>query len=548
MSFESISFQCQFVEQYLKPYLRSVLAYQNSPFEIKFESLSGIITKFAHKQSCNELEIEDVGNFTLIFKYCAPVYKKLANLNIMLYPSIEATNELQLSPICRDANLIESYKYLIEKDFYFKETNQNVQSKYSDESSNNSEIQQILHRQKLDKVEPPIVRYTSLYMSVNKRDWKFLLPFYQNYLEPNFLNKPLVINDNRNYHICGLNFDIKYELFNIYIWSSFIYLLIAIIIILLLTFIYVKSSILTLTILLCVCISMLESFFIYKLILRIEFFSFMNIMSMFLLIGISCDNAFIIYDIWSEAKFKFRYLLANKIGDMKYTSCSMPIKDNSNDKKYIDTGNTTLNNENIYHKNPMLDLFLENCVDFTFKNGICSILTTNFTTAVGFLVNLSSSIIAIRLFGLYSALAILANLFLIVLIIPCFLVMKIRYSRSIYNYFIHLMTLSNLISISNIDCVNSFVNAFKNVIQTIREFYENIFEKWLPNFIVSFRYYLVVFFVLLGVTGLVLMFYKPGLQLPNSSSFQFLSATNPLEYYDKHFSPISESNGNLISS
>jgi hypothetical protein len=271
-------------------------------------------------------------------------------------------------------------------------------------------------------------------------------------------------------------------------------------------------------------------------------------MSMFLLIGISCDNAFIIYDIWSEAKFKFRYLLANKIGDMKYTSCSMPIKDNSNDKKYIDTGNTTLNNENIYHKNPMLDLFLENCVDFTFKNGICSILTTNFTTAVGFLVNLSSSIIAIRLFGLYSALAILANLFLIVLIIPCFLVMKIRYSRSIYNYFIHLMTLSNLISISNIDCVNSFVNAFKNVIQTIREFYENIFEKWLPNFIVSFRYYLVVFFVLLGVTGLVLMFYKPGLQLPNSSSFQFLSATNPLEYYDKHFSPISESNGNLISS
>jgi hypothetical protein len=659
---------------------------RRSPFELNIESLSSIIAKFANKESCMELTLEDLGNFTLIFKYCSPIYKRLAGLNLLQPTLLAQAQELKLTHFCVDQNLIDTYKYLVDKWHYFveeegrgnmdsrgginsgggnsgggnsgggsgavvkKQSKRDVNESAAvsldyggdDESFYMNSLHQIIEEQDLEKIEPPIVRYTAIYMSVSKRDSKFLVPFYMSYLKPNFLDKPLISimnkNYDQNYYISGLNFEIKFELFNIYIWSSFIYLIIAVLSILLVTIVYLKSFLLTLTILVCILLAMLESFFIYKIVMRIEFFSFMNIMSTFVLIGIACDDVFVFYDTWCEAKSKYKYMLMSQNTEYvssctfsmskKLKSVEMPAKiidetttvlsptgasplqlplptavnsvtttnatgtavsaatttastvatstaptttaataaatsDQLNAKKInaityeeninydivVNQVNSNMNNQNgndksIYYNNPMLLGYLEKCVKYTFKNACKSIFVTSFTTAAGFLVNLNSSITAIRLFGVYASLTILVDFVLMILLIPCLLVMYSKYSDFVFEKLMTLIAYTNCFTLYFKLTDNCWLYMkLKSYHNLIRYFYQKFFDKWLPDFIVTYRYVFLVGFFLLGSAGFVLVFYKPSLSLPNSAAFQFFSNSNPLEYYSRHFSQLSESNG-----
>lgn len=131
LSLESVSLQCQLVEHYLRPYVQSLiiqssnenipLGQPSQPMSIRFESLSSMVTKFAGKRSCSDLDETDVHNFTLVMGYCSNIYRKLAAFDLMPVPSLEQTEELRILPICRDRLLIDSYKYLMDRDFYFRD-------------------------------------------------------------------------------------------------------------------------------------------------------------------------------------------------------------------------------------------------------------------------------------------------------------------------------------------------------------------------------------------------------------------------------------------
>jgi hypothetical protein len=516
LSFDSISFQCELVEHYLKPHIRSILSDQNSPYEINFEYLSSTIAKYANKPNCNDLENEDVRKFILSFKYCSSIFKKLSNSNIMIHPNIDQATELNISSICIDNNLIDSYNYLIEKSYYFKE-------------KNGSLIQDMLHEDDLETIEPPVVKYASIYLSVNKRDAKFLLPFYRYYLEPNFLSKStLNLNENKNFMIKGLNFDIKLELFDIYIWSSLIYIIIAVFFISIIILFYVKSLVLTTVFFSCNLFSLLESFFILVLILKIEFLPFINVLSVFIVLSVSCNNLFIIFDTWLEAKLKYNYLLISKYQvDTRMVTKSMPVKDNQNSRK------------NIYYNNAMLSLFLENSLRYTLRNAVRPILITNLTIAMSFLVSLSSSIIAIKLFGLFTALAIIINFFLQILLVLSCLIMFIKYSSSLNGICIQIQGFKARCFNFDEKCIK-----FKHFIQIIKYYYQNFFEVGFPNFIISIRCVSILLLFLLGIGALVLICLKPGWKFQNSAtSFQFFANSNPFEYYEQHFSALSETNG-----
>ena len=517
LSFESINFQCEFVEHYLKPHIRSHLSDLNSPYEIKFEYLSSMIAKFVKKSDCNALESEDVDNFILTLKHCHVLFQKLLNLNIMIQPNIDQAAELNLSPICIDENLIDSFNYLIEKKYYFKDV---------PEGKNLSLVQKILQEPIIDY---PVVRYASIYISVNKRDAKFLLPFYRYYLEPNFLSKStLNLNENKNFMIKGLNFEIKQELFEILIWSSLTFILIAVIFVSIIIVIYVKSFIIAFVFLTCNIFSLLESFFIFVLILKIDFLALINVLSFFIVLAVSCNNLFILNDTWFEAKLKYKYLLITKyMIDQRVMKKSMPIKDNQNPRK------------NIYENNAMLSIFLESSLRYTLKNAVVPLLVINLTIAISFLVNLSSSIIATKLFGIFTAIAIILNFLFLALLVPCFLVMFIKYSSSLDGM---LFKLKNY-KIDHFNLEDKCIK-FKNLIQVIKQYYQNFFEVSLPNFIVSFRYLSILLLTFLAIGGFILLFLSPSLIFQDSTTlFQFFARSNPLEYYEQHFTANSESNG-----
>lgn len=225
ISFEAIVFQCTFIDQYLRPYFDKSLDGLNSS-DVYFESITNTITKFSNRESCVELTSNDIANFSLNFKYCIGIYRKLETLDLVTTLSSIVAEELKISPICRDINLINTYKFLVDKHFYFKNSRINVKDMYQNKADE----------------DLPIVRFSTIYLSINKTDSKFLLPFYQDFLKANFLDKPITINfENRNYRIAGINFDIKNDLFKIYIRSNLIYILVLLLIVYILVVLYLKA-------------------------------------------------------------------------------------------------------------------------------------------------------------------------------------------------------------------------------------------------------------------------------------------------------------------
>ena len=547
MSFDSIIIQCQFIEQFLNSHLRSVLTNKSSNNQIFFESLPGSIAKFSRKKSCNELKKENIDNFTLIFKYCAPIYKNLIELDLLTNPSNlgQSSNEIQLPTICHDQNLFDTFKYLIEKDFVNKIPSLKM-------NLNEAQLQQtliLLNNQNSDDLKPPEVRYSNIYISINKHDSDFLLPFYKNYLEPNFLHKPLSLNThNKNFEIIGVNFDIKIDLFKIHIKPNLTWLILISLFIIAIISIYIRNIFLTISILICCSISLIQSYAIYKVILSIEFFSFLNIFHIFFLVAMSADNLFVIVDTWKIAKSHHKTILTpntnTQISNTLYRRIEAKSR-NQNMSQNLNETSTDSNNQNENQANSIskitLIFYLEKCIRFLYKNTIVSILLKNFCMIISFLINFNSSIIVIKLFGIFITVSIIINMLMLLIIIPSCLVLQVKYSKIFCNRNVQsLAVIESFFCPSMILKINLFI---KNILNQIRYFYNLTYDQWLPDLIISLRYVFMTLLISLSLLSFVIIFYKPSLSLPISSNIQFLSNSNPLEHYDRYLSKLSSTNG-----
>jgi hypothetical protein len=547
MSFDSIIIQCQFIEQFLSSHLTSVLANKSSNNKIYFESLPNSMAKFSNKKSCNELKKENIDNFTLIFKYCAPIYNNLIELDLLNNPSIleQTSNDFQLPTICRDQNLIDTFRFLIEKDF----VNKNPSLKLDFNAAQLQQTLVLLKNQNSDDLKPPEARYSNIYISINKHDSDFLLPFYQNYLEPNFLHKSLSLNTyNKNFQIIGVNFDLKIDLFKIHIKPNLTWLILILICILVIISIYTTNIFLSISILTCCSFSLIQSYAIYKFIFKIEFFSFLNIFHTFFLFAMSADNLFVLVDTWKIAKSHYKTILtANshaKISNTLYRR----IEARSRNQNMTQHMNETSNDNNNQNENPVnsiseiaLVFYLEKCLSYLYNNTVVSIFLKNSSILVSFLINLNSSIIIIKLFGVFIAISIIINLITLIIIIPSCLVLQVKYSKIFRN-----KNIQSFAVIESFFCPTIIVNInlfIRNIFNQIRYFYNLIFEKWLPDLILSLRYVFITLLILLSLPSFVVIFYKPSLSLPISSSIQLLSNSNPLEYYDRYLSKMSPTNG-----
>ena len=237
-------------------------------------------------------------------------------------------------------------------------------------------------------------------------------------------------------------------------------------------------------------------------------------MSIFLLIGLACDDVFVFYDTWLASKKK------NFIREKNYTF-ENPIYFLNDDISKENINNDDNNNIKIPEQNSLVNKQL----NYTFKHAISSITVTSLTTAAVFLVNLTSNIITMRLFGLFSCLTILNDFLFMIVLIPSILILYSRYENKC----------------TCLKKVSSKLNF--NWLVNVKVFYKKIFQTYLPSFIIKLRFLLIIIFLLLGSTSLVWIFYKPGLKLPTTSTFQLFSSKNPFEYYDRKVSVLSSTNG-----
>lgn len=264
-------------------------------------------------------------------------------------------------------------------------------------------------------------------------------------------------------------FNLKFHMFNKNLLGDLIYPSIALMIILIIMWFYTESLLLTFLLSVSVLSALILAYFFYMIVLRLDFFPFLNVTTLIFLVGIGADDAFVYTDVWRQAK-------------QEHPGAS-----------------------------------LTDITSYTLKHASLSMFVTSLTTAGAFIANFSNEITTIKLFGLYAGIAILAKFSLMVTWFPAVCVINELYCARLMNKTAGLNWLSK--------CRVQYEKTFTRMSRYV-------FDDFLPRLVIRFKYAWLVLYTILTALGLFVLLGYPGLQLPTSSDFQIFAASHPLEKYD----------------
>lgn len=284
--------------------------------------------------------------------------------------------------------------------------------------------------------------------------------------------------------VTGIEFGIKHSLFQDYLLMDTVYPAIAIAIVLLIMCVYTKSVFITLMTMFAIISSLIVSYFLYRVVFNFEFFPFMNLTALIILVGIGADDAFVLCDVWN------------------YTKSDKPRAETSE------------------------------AVSVTLQHAALSMFVTSFTTAAAFYANYVSNITAIRCFGVYAGTAILVNYVLMVTWLPAVIVLHERYLLNIFTCFRKPQPQAYHKSCWTVLCRKG-----RKALFAISEASRIFFEKVLPCIVIKFRYLWLVWFLALTVGGAYIVCINPKMKLPSLelSEFQVFRSSHPFERYDAEF-------------
>ncbi|KAM5302152.1 protein dispatched homolog 1 isoform 1-T3 [Glossophaga mutica] len=285
--------------------------------------------------------------------------------------------------------------------------------------------------------------------------------------------------------VTGIEFGIKHSLFQDYLLMDTVYPAIAILIVLFVMCVYTKSMFITLMTMFAIISSLIVSYFLYRVVFNFEFFPFMNLTALIILVGIGADDAFVLCDVWNYTKF---------------------------DKPHALTSET---------------------VSITLHHAALSMFVTSFTTAAAFYANYVSNITAIRCFGVYAGTAILVNYVLMVTWLPAVVVLHERYLLNLFTCF----KKPQQQIYDNKSCWTAACQKCHKVLFAVSEASRIFFEKVLPCIVIKFRYLWLFWFLALTVGGAYIVCINPKMKLPSLelSEFQVFRPSHPFERYDAEY-------------
>ncbi|ULT90733.1 hypothetical protein L3Y34_008803 [Caenorhabditis briggsae] len=244
--------------------------------------------------------------------------------------------------------------------------------------------------------------------------------------------------------------------------------------------VYSRSLIFTSIILMVVSLSAGVAFFVYTVILGIDFFPFINLLVVVILISIGADDAFLLL-VYYRREVKKMSNLEYKIGSI-----------------YIP----------LYRESDLLSRSLR----LSLHHSLVSMFVTSLTTATTFLTNLFSPVIVLRCFGIYAAITVLINYILVILILPGAIILTrpVRKQKP---------------SPEVVDTVEP--------VELEKPKLEN-FNSKITEFTYYFRFGVVILsFILTGLSAFII-FQNPGLTIPQNNPTKLLIDSNIHEFFDNH--------------
>ncbi|KAG7460759.1 hypothetical protein MATL_G00202190 [Megalops atlanticus] len=285
--------------------------------------------------------------------------------------------------------------------------------------------------------------------------------------------------------VTGIEFGIKHNLFQDYLLTDTVYPAIAIVIVLVVMCVYTRSIFITLMTMFAIISSLIVSYFLYRVVFNFEFFPFMNLTALIILVGIGADDAFVLCDVWNYTKF---------------------------DKP---------------------DAELSQTVSITLQHAALSMFVTSFTTAAAFYANYVSNITAIRCFGVYAGTAILVNYILMVTWLPAVVVLHERYLLNLFTCF----KTPQHRAYNTKSFWTALCQKVDKCLFTVSEASRIFFEKVLPCIVIKFRYIWLFWFLAFTVGGAYVVCVNPRMKLPSLelSEFQVFRSSHPFERYDAEY-------------
>jgi len=151
-------------------------------------------------------------------------------------------------------------------------------------------------------------------------------------------------------------------------------------------YVHTSSSMMASTGMLQIVLSLPLSFFVYRYLFGITFFSELHNLVIFLVLGIGADDVFVLFDAWKQSEW-----------DVDVSGLSDPIQ--------------------IQKKR----------MTYALERTVYAVFNTSFTTAFAFASVALSDLMPISTFGIYAALCIIANYILAVTFTPCTILVYHRF-------------------------------------------------------------------------------------------------------------------------
>lgn len=282
-------------------------------------------------------------------------------------------------------------------------------------------------------------------------------------------------------NIVGAHFgeQVKEALFEEYLLSDSIWLGVICVVIFLALWLYTTSFFVTIMTFLSLFWAVEVAYFLYTFVFKIKFFPYMNMVTLFVMLGIGADDLFIYCRVWNLAKSE---------------------KNNG---------------------------ILEKIISDTLHHTVLSMLVTSLTTAAAFYANYISDITAVRCFSVFAGTTVMINFVLTVTWLPASIVLHEKWFRCCVS-----LNDRNLSSCSSMCAVPYKIYYF------ICDWSRIFFEKLLPCLVIKFRYIWIIIFGALWICSIVVIFYYPRFKLPSSKKFQVFASDHLLERYDFELSDL----------
>ncbi|XP_060650621.1 protein dispatched [Drosophila nasuta] len=251
---------------------------------------------------------------------------------------------------------------------------------------------------------------------------------------------------------------------------------------------YTGSAFITVMSCLAICFSLGLAYFVYTLVFEFSFFPYMNLLAVVVIIGIGADDVFLFLKIW-------QCVLAERFSKSSTLNTQSTLPTPLEHNEHTET--------------------LENLMALTMRHAAASMFVTSVTTAGAFFASYSSSIIAIKCFGIFAGTVVVTNYLLMITWLPASVSIMERLFASRMSCQQHLL--------------QKLINACK---KSINRFCE-LFEERITHSIMNYAFLWLIIFAILGTGSAIIVFWYPGLQLPEKPHFQLFVSHHPFEIYSK---------------